>query len=241
MTPAERDGLRGGFLKRTMEEEAEPEHLKGDAQIKMKEIKFAGDAALSLALDRGSVRTTDKDGHLHISEANVCKECVSPYRGSEVPGWKELGLDPERVYQFYRAGGELKKAAATINGKPLVRVHKPTSAEDHQYWDTVGAVGTTARWEAPYVKNGLTVWTAPDIAAIESGEKRELSPGYRWKPVMEPGAFEGKPFDGLMTEILFNHLCLVEDGRQGDDIVVGDSKEEAAWAAIEDAILAASH
>jgi len=42
-------------------------------------------------------------------------------------------------------------------------------------------------------------------------------------PVMEPGEFEGQPYDGRMTEIQGNHLALVELGRAGADVVVADS------------------
>lgn len=39
---------------------------------------------------------------------------------------------------------------------------------------------------------------------------------------MEPGEFEGQPYDGRMTEIQGNHLALVEVGRAGSDVVVAD-------------------
>jgi hypothetical protein len=40
---------------------------------------------------------------------------------------------------------------------------------------------------------------------------------------MTPGEFEGKAFDGVMRNILGNHVALVEEGRAGPDVFVGDS------------------
>ena len=190
---------------------------------------------LPLALDEPTNRWFDKDGRLHVEETNVCKACVNPYRGSEIPGWQELGLDPQRIYQMFRPPEELAKATPTINGVPLLRRHVPVSADDHQPYDVAGTVGTTARWEDPFIKNGLVIWAAKDIDGVESKKKHELSPGYHYKPAMVPGKFEGKPYDGRMEEIVFNHLCLVEEARQGQDLTVADSVEEMQWALIESA------
>ncbi len=263
MTPEDWAGLRDGFLKWTAEEEAEGAHddvlatdppvseaqrramwaaAKGKSTLGIpQEVgkEFVGDSALRIAMDRASVRTTDRDGHLHVAEANVCKACVSPYRGSEIPNWQHLGLEPDRVYQMLRPPEELEKAATSINGKPLLRVHKPTSADDHQSQHVAGAVGTQARWEHPFIKNGLTIWDGRDIEGIESKRKYELSPGYRYRAVMQPGTYEGDHFDGKMVDIAFNHLCLVEEGRQGDDVVIGDSalNFDVEWSELEDALL----
>lgn len=201
------------------------------------EPKGATDSALRLALDRDSVREFDREGRLHVAEANICKACISPYRGQEIMDVDPtLKLEPGKIYYMLRPPEELEKAAATSNGIQLLRKHISVDAGDHKPWDVVGSVGTGARWEAPYVKNALTIWPAVDIAGIESKAKAELSPGYLYRPVMESGTFEGERFDGKMTDIVFNHLAIVEEGRQGKDVIVGDSNDELAWAAIEEAI-----
>jgi 8-oxo-dGTP pyrophosphatase MutT (NUDIX family) len=190
-----------------------------------------------LALDKSSVRSFDGDGRLHISETNICMACISPYHGSEIPDWEELGLDPDKIYRLFRPPEELEKATPTINGIQLMRQHIPVDADDHQPWDVAGAVGTTARWEDPYIKNGLTIWVAEDIDGIKTKKKYELSPGYFYRAVMEPGIFKGEAYDGKMVDIVFNHLALVEEGRQGPSVSIGDSAEEVHWAIIENIIL----
>jgi hypothetical protein len=224
MAPKDWQGLRDGFMKWLSEEEKESEHMGTDSRQRM-------------ALDKGSARQFDEEGRLHVSETNICKACVNPYRGEEIPDWESLGLDREKVYRMFRPPEELEKAAATSNGIQLMRKHVPVDADDHQPWDVVGAVGTNARWEAPFVKNAITIWPAADIEGIESEEKFGLSPGYHYDPVMEPGTFGGEAYDGKMVNIRFNHLAIVEEGRQGKDVVVPDSLIDFQWAAIEHAIL----
>ena len=220
------------WLKQFFTEEAEePEHEESGAASKL-EKKIGTDASLRLALDRSSVRSFDKDGRLHIEETNVCKACISPYKGEEIPDWEELGLDPDKIYQMLRPPEELEKAYPTINGVPLMREHIPVNADDHQPWDVVGAIGTSARWEAPFIKNALTIWPAKDIEGIESKEKCELSPGYHYKADMTPGEFEDESYDGRMTDIVFNHVAIVSEGRQGPEVVIGDDANEILWEAL---------
>ena len=184
---------------------------------------LASDSAL-LAMDR-SVRTIDKDGRLHVALTNISKACVNPYRGEEIPKWEELGLDRNRIYNLLRDPEELARAAETSNGIQLLQKHIPVSADDHQPWDVVGSVGTDAVFEDPYLKNSITVWAKSAIDEIESEEKKELSCGYHYCAEMTPGTFRGTSYDGVMREIVFNHLALVKQGRAGPDVVVGDSME----------------
>jgi hypothetical protein len=209
-----------------------------DWATKAKASLVGTDSAMRLALDREqSNRTIDAEGRMRVAKANICKACISPYRGEEIPGWEEIGLEKDKIYQLLRPAAELKKAAASSNGIQLLRNHIPVDADDHQPWEVAGSVGTNAKWEDPYVTNSLTIWVARDIEGIESGEKVELSPGYHYEPDMTPGEFEGEHFDGSMTNVVFNHLALVEQGRQGKDIVVGDSVENMQWNAIARALL----
>jgi hypothetical protein len=197
----------------------------------------ASDSAPPLALDKDSVRKPKKDGQMEVEVSNISKACVNPYRGEEIPGWQDLGLDPNKVYKLLRDPKELEKGASTFNGVQLMQRHIPVSADDHQPWDVIGTMGSEARYEHPYLKNSMYVWVKDAIDDIESGRKKELSSGYHYKPIMEPGEYEGEPYDGRMTDIVGNHVALVRDGRAGDDVVVADSFEDMQWAAIEQALL----
>ena len=174
-----------------------------------------------MALDR-SMRSFDRAGHLHVAQANISKAMVSPYLGSEIPNAERLGLSPNRVYRLFRDPIELAKAAPTFTGKPIVMVHRPQMAADHDREITVGAVGE-ATFTAPYLRAPLVIWDGTGIEAIQSGQQRELSCGYFFRADMKPGVFLGQPYDGRMADLAGNHAALVDVGRAGPDVVVGDA------------------
>ena len=176
-----------------------------------------------LAFDRATVRRIDVDGRMHVEISNISKATVNPYRGSEIPEWETLGLDPNRIYFLLRDPEELARAAPTFNNIPLLSKHIPVSAAEPQKEFVVGATGSNAGYLAPYLKNSLVVWDAVAIALIESDEQKELSSAYRYRADMTPGMYEGVAYDGVMRDIRGNHVALVEVGRAGPDVVVGDS------------------
>lgn len=176
-----------------------------------------------LAFDRATVRRIDVDGRMHVEISNISKATVNPYRGSEIPDWEALGLDANRIYFLLRDPQELEKAAPTFNNIPLLSKHIPVSAAEPQKEFVVGATGSNASYQAPYLKNSLVVWDAIAIALIESEEQKELSSAYRYRADMSPGVYEGVAYDGVMRDIRGNHVALVEVGRAGPDVVVGDS------------------
>lgn len=178
-----------------------------------------------LAFDR-STRVTDVDGRLHVGVSNISKAAVNPYRGSEIPGAEELGLDPGKVYYLLRDPDELAKAAPTFNNLPVLSRHVPVSADAHQPDLVVGSTGTDAAFNGTYLTNSLVVWAAAAIAGIYSKEQQELSSAYRYEADMTPGVYKGLHFDGIMRHIVGNHVALVEAGRAGPDVVVGDSQLE---------------
>jgi len=184
---------------------------------------MASDSPIPIAMDRDSVREKTRDGRLIVKKTHVTKANVCPYRGEEIPGWEALGLDKDRVYNLLRDPEELRKAAPTLNGVQLLIKHTPVNAKDPHQDKTVGSFGTDAEFDGEYLDNSMFVNTQDAIDLIESGKQHELSAGYHYKPDMTPGNFGGKAYDGVMRDIVFNHVALVEDGRAGPDVVVGDA------------------
>ena len=174
------------------------------------------------AMDRATVRRVDANGFLHVERSNISKANVCPYYGREVPGWEALGLDPERVYQFYRDPDELARGAASFNNLPILSQHVPISSDDLPQDLIVGSTGTDAAMDGPYLTNSLVIYEQGAIDGIELNRKRELSSAYRWRPDMTAGEAEGLFFDGVMRDIIGNHVALVFEGRAGPDVLVGD-------------------
>jgi 8-oxo-dGTP pyrophosphatase MutT (NUDIX family) len=191
----------------------------------------------SFAFDRGSVRSYDVDGRLHLSATNISKSNVCEYLGREIPGADELGLDLSRKYRLWRHPDELAKAAPTFNNIPVLSRHVPVSAEDYQPDLVIGSTGTDATFDKPYLKNSLVIWAKDAITGVEREIKKELSSAYRYKPDFTPGTTpDGERFDAVMRSIVGNHVAVVTDGRAGPDVVVADSADEILWSRIEQAL-----
>jgi len=150
---------------------------------------------------------------------------VSPYYGREIPNYKKLGLEPNKVYQLYRDPEELKKAAPSFRNLQLLMLHTKVTAKDPKNEITVGTVGSGISFDGTYLlADQLTVWDGEGISLVESEAARELSSSYHYRADMTPGVTpEGVAYDGVMRDIMGNHVALVPEGRAGRDVVVNDA------------------
>ena len=159
-----------------------------------------------LAADAASRRHTDENGFLHVSRSHISR-----------------GLEQGRLYQVYRPGEELAKAAATCNGLPILWHHHHESADEPQMEHRIGSMGTDAVYEGGYLDNSLVFTVADAISAIEDGSCRELSLSYFYDPELSSGTWNGQPYEVIMRNIRGNHLALVETGRAGPTVAVADA------------------
>jgi len=180
-----------------------------------------------LAFDRAepaeSSRRYDVDGRLHVADAILTASEISPYLGSEIPGADALGLDPDKIYGMLRPPEEIVAALDSYNALPVLSRHVKVSASDHRPDDVVGASGSDARFDFPFLTNSLVIWSQDAIDKIESGAKKSLSCAYRYTPVMGDGVWQGAPFAGRMTKLAANHIALVIDPRV-TSAVIGDAR-----------------
>ena len=180
-----------------------------------------------IALDAQSKRTYDENGFLHVSISPLTRVQVAPYRGCEIPGWQELGLEPERIYKGYRPASELSKPETieSVNGIPIQLAHHMDYADNPAKNTRVGSTGTDGAFHSPFLTNSLHIQDKNAIDRINDGSMRELSLAYRYKPVFQPGETpDGEKYDFVMTDISANHLALVDEGRAGHEVLVYDSK-----------------
>jgi hypothetical protein len=92
---------------------------------------------------------------------------------------------------------------------------------------TCGCVCSDTRFEAPYLKASLAIWTRKAIDAVRSKQAAQLSCSYRYQADMTPGTSpDGVAYDGVMRHIIGNHIALVREGRAGPDVYVNDSLPE---------------
>ena len=164
---------------------------------------------------------------MHVSISPLTRVQVAPYRGCEIPGWQELGLEPDRVYRGYRSAEELSKPETieSVNGIPIQLAHHMDYADNPAKMTRVGSTGTDGAFHEPFLTNSLHIQDKNAIDRINDGSMRELSLAYRYKPVFKSGVSpDGEKYDFLMTDISANHLALVDEGRAGHEVLVYDSK-----------------
>lgn len=170
-----------------------------------------------------SARTKDINGYLLVENNNISKADVNPYYGRDIPNWQNLGLSADKVYAMFRAPDELSKGADSFNGKPLLRGHHDIHSGDIPKDKIIGSIGTDVRFEYPFLVASLTVWDESDIALIEADKIKELSSSYFYRADMTAGEINGVQYDGVMRDIVGNHVAIVEQGRAGSQVAVADS------------------
>ena len=178
-------------------------------------------------MDRGiamdSARHIDKNGHLIVDRTVITKAAVNPYRGSEIPNYVSLGLDPDRIYNLLRCPLELERGMNTFAAIQLLLQHIPVDANKPEKESTVGAIGSEFEMDDEgRVWAMLRVHDQEGIDYIQSGKMQELSAGYSYTPDMTAGEYNGVSYDGIMRNIHGNHVAIVERGRIGSDAVVAD-------------------
>ncbi len=212
MSGPEWDKLSKLFGEWIEEERDEPEHA-ADERL-----------AFDFQPPEKSKRKYDENGYLHVPDTNISKACVNPYRGNEIPGWEALKLQPDKIYHLLRDPEELAKAASSFDNMPLLRGHPPVGVSSaHEHISKIGSTGTGTRFVDPYLVTDLVIWDDGPIAGVEHNVQRELSSSYRYRADMTPGRYQDIDYDGVMRDIRGNHVALVEAGRAGPDVVVGDA------------------
>ena len=177
-----------------------------------------------IALDSASARHFDDNGYLHVDGNALTCDQVAGYWRYELPQDDAHPVDPDRIYYAYRPAEELQKALDTYNGVPLLIKHEFDSPEEPLKELRVGAIGTDAAWDAPFVRNSLTIWDQSAIDAVLSGRLSDLSCGYTFEPEWGAGkTADGIEYDFKMKSIKCNHVALVENGR-ATDCRVADSQ-----------------
>lgn len=174
----------------------------------------------ALEFNAPTVREIDpQTGYLKVALTNIAKEGVRAYRGSELP---RVDLDQNKIYYVFTPGEELKKAAHTFNGIPVLSEHALDNAYEPSEF-RIGATGSIAQYNAPYLQNALYIYNQEDIEDIYDGVKKELSPGYKFEMTDESGVYNGQRYDFTFRDIHGMHEAIVREGRAGKDVYIADA------------------
>lgn len=178
-------------------------------------------------------KTIDDNGFWEIRDNPISKAGVFPYLGARLPG----APDPAKVYMVLRPPEELgsEETIESFKLQPWVIRHKMvgssnkglTPAEDKGVHGVIGEQvwfdGKTGR-----LRGNIRGFSETLDEEIKNGVK-ELSLGYFHDLEWTPGIWNGEAYDAIQRNIRGNHMALVEAGRMGSDVAVGEDGKDKAF------------
>lgn len=135
------------------------------------------------------------------------------------------------IRREYRSAEEVGRAdsLASLELTPVTDGHPAQAGTAKK---VVGAVGDRVDFDGQHIKASIVIYDDAVNARIARADVRELSPGYSVEYVATPGVAPwGEAYDGLQTEILYDHNALVPRGRQGSTVALRADEAEPAWRA----------
>jgi len=165
------------------------------------------------------------DGYL-VADARVARTGIQLYAGYEV------GKPEMPVVRVYRPDAEVfsRDTMASFAHRPVTNEHPadPVTADnwkDHAVGNTADEIAR----DGSLLRVPLMVSDAAAIADIEKG-KRELSAGYTCDLAFEAGqTATGEAYDAIQKNIRANHVAIVQRGRAGSEVRIGD--DAGKWGA----------
>jgi hypothetical protein len=169
----------------------------------------------------GSVETTPQ-GFIR-APAYLTRAGVLDYRRADGTVVREL-RPPSEVFA--------PASLATLSSAPLTDLHPSEMVSPANVRKlAIGHVSDDVRQDGQHVAANVTVQDADAIAAVEAGQRRELSCGYTCDLDETPGTYNGQPYDAVQRSIRYNHVGIGPKnwGRAGSSVALridaGDSDQ----------------
>ncbi len=165
-----------------------------------------------------SNRTVLENGTLLIKNCILTKSEVSKYLGREIgKEYKNLfDLNDTTVYNVYRDSNAIKNAKDKFANLPVLNEHTILSADNPPpnfgIGEAVGVTGQDVIYKDNAIFDSILIISKIGRELIEDG-KVGLSAGYRYKLVKQKGNFDGVDYDFVMTDIMPDHVALVDKAR----------------------------
>jgi hypothetical protein len=112
---------------------------------------------------------------------------------------------------------------ATLSAAPLTDLHPSEMVSPANVRKlAIGHVSDDVRQDGQHVAANVTVQDAAAIAAVEAGQRRELSCGYTCELDETPGTYNGQPYDAVQRRIRYNHVGIGPKnwGRAGSSVAL---------------------
>lgn len=194
------------------------------------EVKFGKNSQRIYA---NTNREEDANKFLTITDCILTSEAVNDYNGAQIAEkyHQDFNIDKNKIYKIYRPLVEIEKAKDTYNLKALTDDHIAITPDSPAQHRTLGTTGESARIEGRDLLNTVAIWNGKGKKYIEDADlgkpdgKKDLSCGYAYELLNEPGIFDGIPYDFKMVNLRGNHVALVKKGRV-DGAQIADSIDD---------------
>jgi hypothetical protein len=160
----------------------------------------------------GSIETTPQ-GFIR-APAYLTRAGVLDYRRADGSVVREL-RPPSEVFA--------PASLATLSSAPLTDLHPSEMVSPANVRKlAIGHVSDDVRQDGQHVAANVTVQDAAAIAAVEAGQRRELSCGYTCELDETPGTYNGQPYDAVQRRIRYNHVGIGPKnwGRAGSSVAL---------------------
>lgn len=163
------------------------------------------------------------DGYLAV-RARAARSGVYDYAGSEVDPQNQHGLRDTPVVKVLREDSEVfsESSVRSFLMKPITNDHPAEAVTADNWKKHARGVNAGAMRDGDHLAFDLVLMDADAIRAVDSG-KVELSNGYSCS--LEFGSFkaaDGTECQARQTNIVGNHIAIVDKGRAGPTCKIGD-------------------
>lgn len=170
---------------------------------------------------KSSMRTTD-NGYL-VASPRVARTGIQLYRGFEV------GITDHRrneIFKVFRPEAEVFKnnSMHSFAHKPVTDDHPPRHVDAASWTKHArGFVGGDVARDGQFIRVPLLLTDQTLINKVKNG-KAELSVGYDCQIVWDAGKTpDGEAYDAVQNDIHVNHIAVVDAGRGGPQLRLGDT------------------
>lgn len=123
-------------------------------------------------------------------------------------------------------------SVATLDAVPVIDIKDHTGLVTPATWRKV-ALGHVVgpKREGSFLTSDLVIQDQDTLDAIESGERTEISCGYKCRLDFTPGVHDGVAYDCVQRDIRYNHvaLCPPNRGRAGPEVGLRLDERSPPW------------
>lgn len=164
----------------------------------------------------------DANGRLVVSARVARGGNIQHYLGSE------MGMADKEIVRVYRPEEEVfnTDSMKTFPHRYVTLGHPKGPADFEKH--AVGWLGDEVARDGEFIRVPMTVAAKKAVDAVKDGV-RELSVGYMSDIVFAPGKTPtGEEYDAKMTNIIVDHVAIVDRARGGSELRIGD------WRTVDD-------